>query len=104
MYGVVLGAESEASQSTGAVGENVLPILVMKDKRLRKRCRPALCLRQVIDGIPITVRSSTHAKEWVTTRSCSAALRWRAQYCVAQEKLRRPPAQVQAVPEYIPVG
>ena len=53
MYGVVLGAESEASQSTGAVGENVLPILVMKDERL-KTLSASFMLAIGVDGIPIT--------------------------------------------------
>ena len=53
MYGVVLGAESEASQSQGAVGENILPILVVKDER-SKTLSGSFVLTKSVDGFAIT--------------------------------------------------
>ena len=73
MYGVVLGAESEASQSTGAVGENVLPILVMKNKR-SETLSASFVLAKGVDGIPDHVRSSTHTKNG--SRQDRAPQRW----------------------------
>ena len=47
-----MGAESEASQSTGAVDENILPILVVKDER-SKTLSGSFVLTKGVDGFAI---------------------------------------------------
>ena len=52
-----MGAESEASQSTGAVGENILPILVVKDEG-SKSLSGSFVLRKGVDGFAIKLAAA----------------------------------------------
>ena len=52
MNGIGLRAEFEASPSTGAVGENILPVLVMKDKR-SQTLSVSFMLAEGVDGFAI---------------------------------------------------
>ena len=91
-----MGAESEASQSIGAVDENILPILVVEDER-SKSLSGSFVLRKGVDGFAITFAAALYAKK--RSREDSVSQRWRAQCCVAREKKAAQLAQVQTVLE-----